>query len=90
MVADNAERRVAGEPFFARFPDRNAESRLCDIAAPALVVHGEQDHPEIAAIADRLVADIPVARGVVVRDADHYLPLRSPERLLELLLAHLA
>ncbi|MCX4985729.1 alpha/beta fold hydrolase [Streptomyces sp. NBC_00572] len=90
MVADNAERRVAGEPFFAHFPDRNAESRLCDIAAPTLVVHGEQDHPEIAAISDRLVADIPDARGAVVRDADHYLPLRSPERLLELLLSHLA
>ncbi|WP_406055573.1 alpha/beta hydrolase [Streptomyces sp. NBC_01077] len=90
MVADNAESRVKSEPFFAHFPDRDAESRLCDIAAPTLVIHGDQDHPEIAAIADRLVAGIPDAHGVVVPDADHYLPLRSPERLVELLLAHLA
>ncbi|WP_051819888.1 alpha/beta fold hydrolase [Streptomyces flavochromogenes] len=90
MVADNAERRIAGEPFFAHFPDRDAESRLREIAVPVLVVHGEQDHPEIAAIAERLVADIPDAHGVAVPEADHYLPLRSPERLVELLLGHLA
>ncbi|MFE6060612.1 alpha/beta fold hydrolase [Streptomyces sp. NPDC056431] len=90
MVADNAERRIASEPFLAHFPDRAAESRLGEIAVPVLVVHGDQDHPEIAAIAERLVADLPDAHGVTVPEADHYLPLRSPERLVELLLAHLA
>ncbi|MEV7373308.1 alpha/beta hydrolase [Streptomyces sp. NPDC090301] len=90
MVADNAERRIASEPLFAHFPDRDAESRLREIAVPVLVVHGDRDHPEIAAIAERLVADIPDAHGVVVPEADHYLPLRSPERLVALLLAHLA
>ncbi|MFJ5073199.1 alpha/beta fold hydrolase [Streptomyces sp. NPDC088553] len=90
MVADNAERRIAGEAFFAHFPDRDAESRLGEIAVPTLVVHGDRDHPEIAAIAERLVADLPDAHGVTVPEADHYLPLRTPERLVELLLAHLA
>ncbi|GIH15879.1 alpha/beta fold hydrolase [Rugosimonospora africana] len=90
MVADNAERRVASEPFFAHFPNRDAESRLRDIAAPTLVVHGDHDHPEIAAIAERLVAGIPDACEVVVSNADHYLPLRSPQQLVELLLSHLA
>jgi 3-oxoadipate enol-lactonase len=89
MVADNAERRVASEPFFAYFPDRSAEPRLREIAAPTLVIHGDHDHPEIAAIAERLVADIPGARGVLVPDADHYLPLRTPGHLVELLLSHL-
>ncbi|MFV6026600.1 alpha/beta fold hydrolase [Streptomyces sp. NPDC056264] len=90
MVADNAERRIVGEQLLAHFPDRDAESRLREITVPVLVVHGDQDHPEIAAIAERLVADIPDAHGVVVPEADHYLPLRTPERLVALLLAHLA
>ncbi|MEV7558525.1 alpha/beta hydrolase [Streptomyces sp. NPDC089795] len=89
MVAENAANRVAGEPFLAHFPDRDAASRLREVAVPVLVVHGDQDHPEITTIADRLLADLPDARGVVVADADHYLPLRTPERLVEQLLAHL-
>lgn len=84
MVADNAERRVASEIFSTHL---DAESRLRDIAAPTLVIHGEHDHPEIAAIAKRLVADIPGAQGVVVPGADHYLPLRTPGRLVEAILA---
>ncbi|WP_272923400.1 hypothetical protein [Streptomyces sp. SID5643] len=40
-------------------------------------------------IAERLVTGIPGARGETIPDADHYLPLRTPERLTELLLSHL-
>ncbi|WP_328863733.1 alpha/beta fold hydrolase [Streptomyces virginiae] len=90
MVAENAVRRIAAESLLAHFPDRDAASRLREIAVPVLVVHGDQDHPEIGAIADRLVAGLPDAHGVVVPDADHYLPLRGPERLVDLLLGHLA
>ncbi|MFD9618257.1 hypothetical protein ACFWB2_13425 [Streptomyces virginiae] len=42
---------------------------------------------------DRLfddVEDLPDAHGVVVPAADHHLPLRSPERLVDLLLGHMA
>ncbi|KAA2260450.1 alpha/beta fold hydrolase [Solihabitans fulvus] len=88
MIADNARRRVAGE-HGAVHPDQDAVTLLGQVTAPTLVVHGDQDHPEIAAIAARLVAGIPGARGEVVPDADHYLPLRGPERLTDLLLAHL-
>lgn len=56
---------------------------------PTLVVHGDRDHPEIGVIAERLVAEIPGARREVIPDADHYLPLRAPGRLVELLLEHL-
>ncbi|MFD7032183.1 alpha/beta fold hydrolase [Streptomyces sp. NPDC059917] len=59
------------------------------VGAPTLVVHGDRDHPEIAVIAERLVADVPGARGASVPDADHYLPLRTPRRLAELLVTHL-
>ncbi|MFH9355335.1 alpha/beta fold hydrolase [Kitasatospora sp. NPDC017646] len=69
---------------------RAAESHLELITAPTLVVHGHRDHPEIAAIAHRLAADIPGAHGHLVPDADHYLPLRTPDRLTDLLLAHLS
>ncbi|MFE6131892.1 alpha/beta fold hydrolase [Streptomyces sp. NPDC056437] len=67
----------------------DAEPHLGDIAAPTLVIHGDHDHPEIAVIAERLVTDIPRAWGEAIPDADHYVPLRTPERLTELLLSHL-
>ncbi|MGW1895406.1 hypothetical protein ACWCP6_34975 [Streptomyces sp. NPDC002004] len=37
-----------------------------------------------------LVTDIPGAYGETIPDADHYLPLRTPERLTKLLLSHLS
>jgi pimeloyl-ACP methyl ester carboxylesterase len=88
MVADNATRRIVAERL-ARYPDTPAITRLGDVAAPTLVVHGDRDHPEIASIADLLVARIPGAAGELVPDADHYLPLRAPRRLATLLRAHL-
>ncbi|MFD9034541.1 alpha/beta fold hydrolase [Streptomyces sp. NPDC059567] len=89
MVASNAERRVVSERHCVVPPSRDAEPHLADIAAPTLVVHGDHDHPEIAVIAERLVTDIPGARGETIPDADHYLPLRTPGRLTKLLLSHL-
>ncbi|MFE2163703.1 alpha/beta fold hydrolase [Streptomyces sp. NPDC059447] len=89
MVTQNAHLRIVSEQQLAHFPDRDAESRLDEIAAPTLVVHGDRDHPEIGVIAERLVAGIPGARGQLIADADHYLPLRTPGPLTELLLAHL-
>jgi 3-oxoadipate enol-lactonase len=88
MVAHNAERRIVSERL-ARYPSTDAIARLGEISVPTLIVHGDRDHPEIASIAHRLVADIPGARGETVTGADHYLPLRTPQRLTELLLAHL-
>ncbi|MFF9815388.1 alpha/beta fold hydrolase [Streptomyces sp. NPDC014006] len=89
MVTSNAERRVVGEQHCVVSAGRDAEPHLGEIAAPTLVVHGGRDHPEIAVIAARLVSDIPGARGERIPDADHYLPLRTPGRLAELLLTHL-
>jgi pimeloyl-ACP methyl ester carboxylesterase len=89
MVQHNAVRRITSERHLAHFPDREAESRLDRITAPTLVLHGDRDHPEIAVIAERLVTGIPNAHGQAVPDADHYLPLRSPEHLAGLLLTHL-
>ncbi|NUP24261.1 MAG: alpha/beta hydrolase [Streptomyces sp.] len=90
MVLDNARRRIVSEEYLAPSPNHDAEARLGDITAPTLVIHGDRDHPEIGAIAKRLIADIPGTGGEMIPDADHYLPLRTPERLTELLLGHLA
>ncbi|MFJ3793380.1 alpha/beta fold hydrolase [Kitasatospora sp. NPDC090091] len=90
MVADNAERRIISELHIAPSAEGDAEPRLGTITAPTLVVHGDHDHPEIGVIAERLAADLPAARAHRVPDADHYLPLRTPDRLAELLLAHLS
>lgn len=90
MVRHNAHRRIVSEQHYANSPNRNAEAHLGDIAAPTLVIHGDRDHPEISVIAKQLATDIPDARSQMTPDADHYLPLRTPERLTELLLEHLS
>ena len=88
MVADNAHRRVVSESL-ARYRIADALARLGEVAAPTLVVHGDRDHPGIAAIAAVLAAGLPGARAATVPGADHYLPLRAPRHLAELLLDHL-
>jgi 3-oxoadipate enol-lactonase len=49
------------------------------IAAPALVITGERDHPDFQAIAERLAAGIPDARRQTVADARHLPALERPE-----------
>jgi 3-oxoadipate enol-lactonase len=88
MVSHNAYRRIVSEGL-ARYATTEAVNRLGEIVAPTLIIHGDRDHPEIAAIARLLVREIPGARAETVTGADHYLPLRTPQRLTELLLAHL-
>lgn len=87
MVRENAEIRAAAEKGRTLPADEDAVGRLGWIKAPTLVIVGDHDHPEIGVIARRLADGIPGARLEVVADADHYLPLRAPGRLLELLLA---
>jgi 3-oxoadipate enol-lactonase len=89
MVRDNEPKRFSNEKF-ALYPHQDAFGRLHQIGAPTLVVHGAEDQPEIGVIAAALTARIPAACSEVVSVADHYLPLRAPGRLTELLLNHLA
>ncbi|MFJ4190465.1 alpha/beta fold hydrolase [Kitasatospora sp. NPDC089509] len=90
MITENAARRITSEHHLTGAPPRDAESHLARITTPTLIVHGDHDHPEIAAIATHLTATIPAATSHRLPDADHYLPLRTPERLSTLLLTHLA
>ena len=60
-------------------PDPPAAERLGDIAAPTLVVVGDVDVPTALEAADQLVAAIPNARKVVIRDAAHLPNMEHPE-----------
>ncbi|MFZ3474713.1 alpha/beta fold hydrolase [Streptomyces sp. 4.24] len=85
MVRENADIGAAAEKGHALDPDEAAVDRLDRIEVPTTVVVGDHDHPEIGVIAGRLADGIPGARLEVVAGADHYLPLRAPGPLLQLL-----
>ncbi|GAB3001452.1 alpha/beta fold hydrolase [Saccharothrix stipae] len=85
MVTENAEVRAVSEKGHVRFAQEAAVEHLGRVEAPTTVVVGDHDHPEIGVIARRLAEGIPGARLEIVAGADHYLPLRTPERLTRIL-----
>jgi pimeloyl-ACP methyl ester carboxylesterase len=85
MVTENARVRVAAAKGHVLFSAEGAVEHLDRVEVPTTVVVGDHDHPEIRVIARRLVEGIPGARLEVVAGADHYLPLRAPERLTEVI-----
>jgi 3-oxoadipate enol-lactonase len=64
--------------------------RLGEIRAPTLVVVGDEDVPDMHAIADRLAREIPGARRATIRGAAHVPSLERPEEFDELVLGFLA
>ncbi|MEU5868157.1 alpha/beta fold hydrolase [Nonomuraea sp. NPDC047529] len=86
MVTENAKVRVASEKGHVRFSEVGAVELLERVAVPTTVVVGDHDHPEIGVIARRLAEGIPGACLEIVATADHYLPLRAPERLTEIII----
>jgi 3-oxoadipate enol-lactonase len=86
MVTENAKVRANVRKEHVRFVAETAVKHLDRVTAPTTVVVGEHDHPEIGVIACRLAEGIPGARLEIVAGADHYLPLRAPERLTEIIL----
>ena len=69
-------------------PSKTLAPQLRRLAAPALVVAGEDDAPCVAA-AHALVAALPRARLVVVPGAAHVVNLERPEAFNAALLAFL-
>jgi len=70
--------------------DWKAVDRLAEIAVPTLVVTGEHDVPDFAAMA-RLVAErIPGCRLAIVPGCGHLVPLERGDDLARLVLEHLA
>ena len=60
--------------------------RLGEIKAPALVLVGEEDVPDIHAIADRLAREIPGARRATIADAAHVPSMERPREFEKLVL----
>jgi pimeloyl-ACP methyl ester carboxylesterase len=66
--------------------DRPANDRLGEIAAPTLVIVGDQDLPHCLANADLIASKVPGARKVVIKDAAHLPSLERPEEFNRLVL----
>jgi 3-oxoadipate enol-lactonase len=64
-------------------------NRLGEITAPTLVLVGEEDVPDIHAIADRLAREIPGARKAVIADTAHVPSMERPREFEELVLGFL-
>jgi 3-oxoadipate enol-lactonase len=63
--------------------------RLAEITAPTLVLVGERDQPDIHAISDRLVREIPGARRATIANAAHVPSMERPREFDELVLGFL-
>jgi pimeloyl-ACP methyl ester carboxylesterase len=86
IILDQAEHFMSDDQEIEEPP---ALGRLDQISVPTLVVLGDRDVEPITEIGGLLIDGIPGARSQTVDNADHMLPLRQPERLVELLLQHL-
>jgi 3-oxoadipate enol-lactonase len=87
IILDQAEQFMRDEQ---ETEEPSAVERLKDVAVPTLVVLGDRDLDAITEIGTLLADGIPGARKVTVENADHMLPLRAPDRLVELLHEHLS
>ena len=63
--------------------------RLAQIAAPALILVGEQDIPDFRLIADLLAVNLPNARQLVLPGCGHVPPLEDTDAFNEALIAFL-
>jgi len=78
-----------GVPDGARPRPRDpAHERLDEVAVPTLVVVPAHDPPAQRAVGEAVAHRIPGARLVEV-DSDHYLTIREPQQLAELLIEFL-
>ena len=89
-------RTAEGRKAFVHFARCLDNANLMEIAPdlrrlrlPTLVIWGLADVYLSSAIGDRLAADIPGARLERLAEAGHFAPIDTPDRVAELLLAHL-
>jgi 3-oxoadipate enol-lactonase len=67
----------------------DVSERLGEIKAPTLVLTGEEDRPDIQAIADRLAREIPGARRAAIANTAHVPSMERPEEFDQLVLGFL-
>jgi len=63
----------------ANAPSPPVGERLGDLVIPALVIVGSRDLPDFQAIAERLSAELPLARRAMIEDAGHMVNLEASE-----------
>ena len=73
-------------PIMVTWPTRPSIERLSEIKAPTLIIVGEQDAPNIRAIADTLEARIEGAKKVVIPGVSHHLNMEKPKEFNETVL----
>jgi pimeloyl-ACP methyl ester carboxylesterase len=86
MFLENAEASNADDPAV----EEPSVGRLGEISVPTLVVTAGRDVPDVAAIGDLLVREIPGAQRAVIEEADHMIQWRAPEEVAQLVLDFLA
>ena len=86
LVLDQAAQFMRDE---LEVDEPSAVERLGDVSAPTLVVLGDRDIEAIARIGELLATGIPGASLVTLEGADHLVPMRVPQQLVDLLLTHL-
>jgi pimeloyl-ACP methyl ester carboxylesterase len=67
-------------------PDPPASDRLGEVAAPALVVVGEHDRPDIHAMAGALASGIPGAERVLLPGTAHLPNMEQPQEFSQVVL----
>jgi pimeloyl-ACP methyl ester carboxylesterase len=65
-------------PLLAKRPDPPVAKRLREIRAPTLVVVGDRDIRHMQRIADKLAAEVPGAKKVVLPGAGHIANMEKP------------
>ena len=73
----------------AVWPEPSAETRIAELDAPALLVVGDADLPELRSLAERLAGELPDAGLATIEGAGHLPSLERPEELNRLLLEFL-
>lgn len=70
-------------------PEDPLAVRLAEIEASTLVIVGDADAPDFPQIAEKLEAELPSVKKVVLEDTAHTIPLERPDEFRELTLSFL-
>lgn len=89
MLADNFKNWAAEKPISVTWPTPAAIERLAAINARTLVIVGDEDAPNILAIAETLRTKIKEAQKVTIAGVSHHLNLEKPEEYNRIVLAFL-
>jgi pimeloyl-ACP methyl ester carboxylesterase len=83
------ELQTGHDDLHAKRLDPPASTRLAEVAAPTLVVTGDEDVRDIHEIADQLVAEIPGAERASIAGSGHLPSLERPDEFDAVVLAFL-